>query len=149
MMQISHFLISNLNSDEQRKLYSAEPSYLGIHKTHTCTHFKRVPVPHSHLVLQLYLPLQITLFPPHRTNPQAVTLPKTTSTCKPQLFFKEGKGSEFFMFMYLTFNVCKTDTTLIRFLFFFLHGFLTVFESFSCMILHSTEVTHGNEQVMP
>lgn len=101
-MQISHFLISN--SDEQRKLYSAKPSYLGIHKTHTCTHFKHVPVPHSHLVWQLYIQLQTTLPPPHCMNPQATTLPRTTSTCKPQLFFKEKSQIFFFYHIHIFLN---------------------------------------------
>lgn len=69
-------------------------------------------------------PLSTTSHEPTSCNPSKDHFDMQTSA----LF--QGKGSEFFMFMYLTFNVCKTDTTLIRFLFFFYMGFLLCLSPF-------------------
>ena len=94
-MQISHILTYNFRGTEETTQLNrgndpAKPSYLGIHKTHTCTPLKHVPETHSHWVLQLYIQFQISFLPPHDTDPQAATLPGTTTTRQLQLVFNEN-----------------------------------------------------------
>lgn len=134
------------------------PSCWGIHKAHTSTHFKSEPATsafcvrshiHSHVISQPYTQLQITLLLSHHTNPQAATLPVTTSTSKLQLFFKVRGQIYYSTYVFITHLMCKTvipfwlgSHLFLMCLIKFLHNvpqpdFSHEPSGFYCMILHS------------